>query len=191
MVNSVTFPLVLGGSGNTFTDDDNPLTGLDNDGHRTRLVPMFADAVAIAQTQINAMASPSFTASSVSVNTVGTGNKTFVVAEASRNWAPGMSIRAASSASPANFMDGQITSYVPGTNTVITNVVSISGSGTFSAWSISPSSAVSAPITSQLPGTATANQALFINGTGSAVEGRTVSLTDTFTPLFMPSAGQA
>ena len=36
---SVTFPVELGGDGNTYSDDDNPTTGLGNDGHRQRFVP--------------------------------------------------------------------------------------------------------------------------------------------------------
>jgi|GEM_PF-3121173 len=36
---SVTFPVELGGDGNTYSDDDNPNTGLGNDGHRQRFVP--------------------------------------------------------------------------------------------------------------------------------------------------------
>ncbi len=36
---SVTFPTELKGDGRTYTDDDNPSTGLANDGHRQRFVP--------------------------------------------------------------------------------------------------------------------------------------------------------
>jgi hypothetical protein len=46
---SVTMPSALGGSGATYTDDSDPSTGLANGGHRTRLVPMLADAVAMAE----------------------------------------------------------------------------------------------------------------------------------------------
>lgn len=39
----------LGGSGNTYTDDNNPTTGMGNGGHRTRFIPALNDAVSIAQ----------------------------------------------------------------------------------------------------------------------------------------------
>ena len=44
---SVTFPPELGGDGSTITDDDNPSTGLENDGHRERFVPALKNAVAV------------------------------------------------------------------------------------------------------------------------------------------------
>lgn len=49
MVNSVTFDPAVGGDGSTVTDDDNPLYGLDDDGHRLRFVPSLKNIVAIAQ----------------------------------------------------------------------------------------------------------------------------------------------
>lgn len=46
---SVTFPLDVGGSGLTVTDDASPTTGLANGGHRARFVPALAQVVAVAQ----------------------------------------------------------------------------------------------------------------------------------------------
>ncbi|WAM57363.1 hypothetical protein, partial [Vreelandella venusta] len=43
----VTFPTYLGGSGNTYSDDDNPNTGLANDGHRVRFVPLCGEVLAM------------------------------------------------------------------------------------------------------------------------------------------------
>jgi hypothetical protein len=48
MANSVTFSTSVGGDGSTVTDDDNPTTGLDNDGHVERFVPALAQVVAVA-----------------------------------------------------------------------------------------------------------------------------------------------
>ncbi|ATH77806.1 hypothetical protein CLM76_09460 [Vreelandella venusta] len=45
---SVTFPPRIGGSGNTYTDDANPSTGLYDGGHRQRLLPMLSDTAAAA-----------------------------------------------------------------------------------------------------------------------------------------------
>jgi hypothetical protein len=48
MANSVTFSTSVGGNGLVITDDDNPTTGLDNDGHVERFVPALAQLVAVA-----------------------------------------------------------------------------------------------------------------------------------------------
>lgn len=47
---SVTFPVELGGDGNTYTDDTDPQTGLANNGHLTRFIPTLQGAVAMAST---------------------------------------------------------------------------------------------------------------------------------------------
>jgi hypothetical protein len=48
MTSTVTFPTAVGGDGSTVTDDSSATTGLANGGFRTRLVPMFAQIIAIA-----------------------------------------------------------------------------------------------------------------------------------------------
>ena len=47
---SVTFPVDLGGSGVTITDDTNPTTRLAAGGHRQRFVPALEQTVAMART---------------------------------------------------------------------------------------------------------------------------------------------
>lgn len=49
MANTVYFDPAVGGTGLTVTDDGNPTTGLDNDGHRARFVPALAQVVAVAR----------------------------------------------------------------------------------------------------------------------------------------------
>ena len=49
MANTVYFDPAVGGTGLTVTDDGNPTTGLDNDGHRERLVPAFSNVVQVAK----------------------------------------------------------------------------------------------------------------------------------------------
>lgn len=49
MANTVYFDPAVGGNGLTVTDDGNPATGLDNDGHRARFVPALGQVVAVAQ----------------------------------------------------------------------------------------------------------------------------------------------
>ena len=48
MVDSATFPTSVGGDGSTVTSGADPTTGLANGGHRKRLVPAFAQVVAVA-----------------------------------------------------------------------------------------------------------------------------------------------
>lgn len=49
MTNTVYFDPAVGGTGLTVTDDGNRTTGLDNDGHRERLVPAFSNVVQVAK----------------------------------------------------------------------------------------------------------------------------------------------
>lgn len=49
MANTVYFDPAVGGTGLTVTDDGNRTTGLDNDGHRERLVPAFSNVVQVAK----------------------------------------------------------------------------------------------------------------------------------------------
>jgi hypothetical protein len=44
----VTFSTSVGGNGQTYTDDNNEATGLGNDYHRARFVPLLAQVVAVA-----------------------------------------------------------------------------------------------------------------------------------------------
>ena len=53
----VFFDPVVGGDGSTITDDDNPTTGLANGGATIRIVPMFAQMVAVCKFVINKISS--------------------------------------------------------------------------------------------------------------------------------------
>lgn len=53
MVNSVTFPVELGGNGKTYTDDADPETGLDGVGYIERYVPTLGQTIAMAQAAAN------------------------------------------------------------------------------------------------------------------------------------------
>lgn len=55
MANGVTFPTALGGDGSTITDDDHPLTGLADGGATIRLIPMFAQMIAVCNWVINSI----------------------------------------------------------------------------------------------------------------------------------------
>jgi len=73
-------------------------------------------------------------ATSVTSNTIGTGSKTFVVAQPTRSWEPNDVLTIWSSADAGNRMVGTVTSYTPGTNTLVINITSVVGSGTFTLW---------------------------------------------------------
>lgn len=48
MVDQVTFPTSIGGSGRTYTNDANPDTGMFNGGHRVNFFPVLSDTIAAA-----------------------------------------------------------------------------------------------------------------------------------------------
>lgn len=73
-------------------------------------------------------------ATSLTSNTVGTGAKTFVVGQPTRGWVAGMALTIWSTANSANRMSGTITSYTSGTGTLVMNITSSSGTGTFTDW---------------------------------------------------------
>lgn len=137
---SVTFPANLGGDGSTVTDDSNSSTGLANGGHRTRFVPALAQMVSVAQTVVtvgqSAVNSSSNGGTSTTSLTVGTGSKTLTT-QTAKTWFIGQFVIVANTATPANYMVGQITAYDSGTGSLTVNVTSTGGSGTFTAWTIS------------------------------------------------------
>ena len=76
-----------------------------------------------------------FTGTSTTSLAVGTGSKTLTT-QSGKNWYVGQAVRISNTATPANYMDGQVTSY-SGTSLVV-SVGSVGGSGTFTAWTIGP-----------------------------------------------------
>lgn len=85
---------------------------------------------------IVAQAASSNYGSSTSSVAIGTGSKSFTI-EAGKGFQVGQFVIVASTASPANFMNGQITAYNSGTGALTVNVGSVGGSGTFASWTIS------------------------------------------------------
>lgn len=78
-------------------------------------------------------------ATSTSSNTVGTGAKTFVVAQTTRSWATNDTLIIWSTSNAANWMRGTVTSYTSGTNTLVMNITSTGGSGTITDWEVGKS----------------------------------------------------
>jgi hypothetical protein len=139
MTGSVTFSTAIGGDGSTVTDDDNATTGLRNGGWRTRFVPCFTNQVAIANYVVNTATSVLGGATTNSTSTtslsIATGSKSLTLVESGKAYIVGQYVIIASTASPTNYMVGQVTSF-SGTSLVV-NVTVINGSGTIAAWSIS------------------------------------------------------
>lgn len=102
-----------------------------------------ADAFMIAlptfATELNALGTAynlATTSTSVTSLTVGTGNKSLTVGMG-LGFQLGMSVKIANTATPTNWMFGDVTSYDSGTGAMVVAVTSTLGSGTFSAWTIS------------------------------------------------------
>lgn len=86
----------------------------------------------VAFTALNFLSTNSTSATSL---TIGTGTKTIVLAETSRSYVKGMTVKIAKDAS--NWMLGEVDSYTSGTNTVVVITRLIMGSGTYTDWTIS------------------------------------------------------
>lgn len=77
-----------------------------------------------------------YNGTSTSSVTIGTGGKSFVT-QAGKNFQIGQFVTVANTASPANYMQGQVTAYNSSTGVITINVTASGGSGTFAAWTIS------------------------------------------------------
>jgi hypothetical protein len=132
-----------------------------------------------------------FAATSATSWTVGNGSKAFTLTETTvRAFAVGQTVRVSSSASPANYGEGQITAYDysnPAAQVLTVNITSTAGSGTLSSWSIGVASP-SAAITAQTVGSATADQFIMVNSAGSAIIGQTAPLDGISDPAFWMGA---
>lgn len=76
-----------------------------------------------------------FNGNSTTSNTVGTGSKSFT-ADTGKLWQIGQFVIISNTATPANYMAGQVTAYNSGTGALTVNMTVTGGSGTFAAWSI-------------------------------------------------------
>lgn len=154
-MSSVIFDAAVGGNGSTVTDDANPTTGLASGGFRTRLVPMFAQIIAVANwvktkaSEAAASALSSYESATIALNAPGTsatsttsvaiatGSKTITLAQTDKLFALGQTVSIAYTTTPTNRMIGEITAFNSGTGAMTVNVTRIDGSGTFAAWTVS------------------------------------------------------
>jgi hypothetical protein len=160
---SVYFDPAVGGNGSTVSDDSNPSTGLANGGHRTRFVPALSQTVAVAANTVTkaqeaaasasiALNAPGTSATSATSLTIGTGSKSFTLAQTGKAFSLGQSVIISNTASPSNWMAGAITAFNSGTGAMTVNVLLTNGSGTVASWTISLTAPIPSgtwPITAQ------------------------------------------
>ena len=77
-----------------------------------------------------------YSATSTTSLLVGTGSKVLTI-ETGKSFQIGQSLRIASTASPTNYMDGQVTAHNNVTGSLTVDVATIGGSGTLAAWTVS------------------------------------------------------
>lgn len=142
-MSSVTFSTSVGGDGSTVTDDNNATTGLREGGWKARFIPALTQEVAVAGFVVNAalavLGGATTNSTSLTSLAIATGSKSLTLVESGKAYIIGQYVIIASTASPANSMAGQITSF-SGTSLVV-NVTTIKGSGTIASWSISVTAA--------------------------------------------------
>lgn len=165
---AVTFPPTLGGSGRTYSDDNSPTTGLGNDGHRDRLIPLLQDTVAMAQTAkdkadaaqasantaVNAPGT-SATVASVTIPAATGGNVAFNLQQTGKAFSIGQTVVVALTASALNQFTGVITAFNAGTGAMTVNCQQFAGAGTGAA-----TVSLTSPIDGSLTGRVTALEAL-------------------------------
>jgi hypothetical protein len=117
-----------------------------------------ASAVAAdASAQAAAAMAASFAGTSTSSITIGLGSKTFAT-QSGEQYTAGIFVTVVSSASPSNFMFGQVVSY--SSSSLVVDVQSTGGSGTYASWNISLAGVRGAP------GTGITDQATGFTATG-------------------------
>lgn len=137
---SVTFPPSVGGDGSTVTDDNNPITGLGNGGHRTRFVPTLSQTVAVAANTVTKATEASASASSASNWATKTDNFVSGSDNSAKSWAIGGTGFGDPTAGSAKDWATQTTGNVDGTEfsskeyAVGTNIRGVSGRGSAKDW---------------------------------------------------------
>ena len=106
-------------------------------------LPTFAsecNATAVAMT-LNAT-----NATSTTSLLIGLGSKSLTV-QTAKSYVVGMTVKIASTASPTNWMLGDVTAYTTGTGALVVNVIYTGGTGTIAAWTLSQSVAATGDAT--------------------------------------------
>lgn len=99
-------------------------------------LPGFVTEMNAESARLSALGFGSYSATSATSLAVGTGSKS-LTCEAGKGFVVGQPVMIASTASPSNYMIGQVTSYDSGTGALEVSVATTGGSGTIAAWSVS------------------------------------------------------
>lgn len=102
-------------------------------------LPAFTTDLNLEIARLNTLGFGSFTATSTTSNTVSTGLKTFLV-ETGKGFVPGQFLVVANTPAPMNYLVGQVVSYDSMTGSLVINVDTTNGTGTFMQWVISVTS---------------------------------------------------
>lgn len=119
-------------------DRTSPTFRTDVDTFFATQLPAFAAALDPEIERLSALGYGSYNASSTTSLTIGTGSKSLTI-ETGKGYVAGQAVLIAITASPTNFMVGQVTSYNIGSGALVVNVTSTGGSGTVAAWTVSVS----------------------------------------------------
>jgi hypothetical protein len=216
MVNAFYADPAVGGSGAHYSDGDDPLTGMGDDGHALRFIPACGEVVAIggfilgkaeevAAAAASALGAPGTNSTSITSLAIGTGDKTFVT-QTNKLWSTSQTMVAGSAANAANYMVGLCKSYDPATGILVITVATVGGSGTFADWKISLTATGGVPITRSITGGGlvtgggdfAANRVLTVTpatasnvraGTSNAVAVTPLGIIDGARPLVLPDNG--
>lgn len=137
-------------NGNTYTDDDNPVTGMGAGGFRARLMPMLSDSmhdmnIVMSSSSANAATAAASAASAVAApGTNSTSTTSILVTQVPKNFTTqtgktyvvGAYVLIVRTSNVFTWMFGQITAYNSGTGAMTVNVLRVQGSGTFTDWTI-------------------------------------------------------
>lgn len=125
--------------------------------------------------RVNQFAFGSYSATSTTSLTVGTGSKSLTI-EAGKGFTLGQPVLIASTAAPSTYMNGQVVAYDSATGAMTVNVTSISGGGAAAVWSVSVSSVLFGVPSPLLQRTITATGTL-----SGSDKGKLINVNGTFT----------
>ena len=147
-------------NGTSYNDGTAPPNNMADGGFRTYLLPMLSDMM----TEFSNLGGRAI-ATSTSSNSIGSGSKSFTLNATGKSFAVGGWVVAYETATPTNYMVGQVTAFSGTSLTISVASTDTGGSGTITAWAV---------IASGKPGPA-ANTALITPSTSAAAPGLSIS----------------
>lgn len=139
-----------------------------------------ADSATTAQNAANtAVNAPGTQATSTSSITIGTGSKSFTLAETGKAFVVNQFVSITNSGT--NWMTGNITAFNSGTGAITVNVINSSGTGSFTSWTIVPATPVSVIPDNITRSARTSNTILGVSDKGTWIDVTSGTFTQTFT----------